>query len=209
MSIPDPAASEQQEALSALENHEGEWGTLARNLDKARTGAIAPLSSGAIARLEAIRMQTLAAHAQPPAPGFFRRHSTTLLSLAAAVALIAGLGWFFVPHRSPNAGISVWFPRGDTPTPQPSIQWAALPGKSYDVWILPPEGDVLTVKALYKAEKVRPPVDFAALKPAKDSRSTTGLEPGADYRLLVCYADTQRVGGVAVPFHVRPAPRGP
>ena len=61
---------------------------------------------------------------------------------------------------------------------------------------------MLTVPAVFKAEKVRPPVDFAVLKAGKDT-TLAALKPGEDYRVLVCYADTHRIGGIAVPFHVK------
>ncbi len=180
------------------------------------------LTTSNIARLENTRLQALADASkqgiaprasvfQPqaaPAPrrSFIAQHSSRIIRLAAALALLATLSYFIISPSSSNADIAILSPRGEIPTTHPVIAWKAQPGKSYDVWILPPQGDVLTAPALFKAEKVRPPVDFAVLKPGKDQPLLAALTPGEDYRILVCYADTKRVGGIAIPFYVQLQP---
>ncbi len=200
---------EQKEALAALENQSGEWGLLAKALGNAQVESVPSLSADAVARLEAIRNQSLASVGKKTAESRKLMLQTAIILRIAAILVVLGtLTWLYLPRQSPNAEIAITSPRGDTTSTVPVINWQAKPGKSYDVWILPPEGDVLTVPAVFKAEKVRPPVDFAALKPGKDA-PLAALKPGEDYRVLVCYADTKRIGGIAIAFHVSPKPHSP
>jgi hypothetical protein len=92
-------------------------------------------------------------------------------------------------------------PSAETGCTSPALVWENAPGQLYNVWVLPPEGPVETVPALFVANNVTSPVPFSALK-AKGSAAA--LEEGRDYRLLVCLAGTNRLGGVAVPFRVAP-----
>jgi hypothetical protein len=121
------------------------------------------------------------------------------LAIAAAVLLFAGLGahWFLRPVTRPAA--VVLSPSAETGLTKPALVWENAPGQLYNVWVLPPEGPAETVPALFVANNVTSPVPFAALK---GKGSAAALEEGRDYRLLVCLAGAQRLGGVAVPFRV-------
>jgi hypothetical protein len=76
----------------------------------------------------------------------------------------------------------------------------------YDVWVLPSDGPFEKVAAIFETKGVRSPVSFDRLVTAKPSPSgPRGLEPGKDYRLLVCIAGAGRIAGTAVPFSTSPA----
>ena len=133
-----------------------------------------------------------------------KRSTPAWLAMAACLAVAAGIALFYLPARLNSKKIVVLAPRGETGITKPTLVWEATPDQRYDVWILPPEGSHLQAPALFTAKSVRPPLDFSELKPAPaladESRPTSRLEPGTDYRLLVCLADAGRVAGVAVPF---------
>ena len=137
------------------------------------------------------------------------RSFPTWLALAAGIAVLVGLGAFFLRPSAPSSkDIAVLAPRGDTGFTQPTIAWDARPDQRYDVWVIPADGDKNQVPALFVAKGVRPPVAFSDLKPtpalAEQSRPTSRLEPDTDYRLLVCLADAGRIAGIAVPFRTAP-----
>lgn len=152
--------------------------------------------------LEETRTQALAAHK--------RRHSSFIIRhalffrLAAVLAFFAGLTWLLIPSAPATARVVITSPGDEISATQPVIAWNSKdkPGQKYDVWILPAEGDHLTAPALFVAKSVISPVSFSQLKPGKDVVGTA-LQPGTDYRVLVCLADAGRMAGVPVPFRVR------
>lgn len=127
---------------------------------------------------------------------------------AAAALLILGIStWFFIPREVGTAHVVITSPGDAISSTQPTIAWNSKdkPGQKYDVWILPSEGNHLEVPELFKAERVTSPVSFASLTPGKDIPQST-LQPGRDYRVLVCLADSGRLAGVPIAFKVNPAP---
>jgi hypothetical protein len=137
-----------------------------------------------------------------------RRFSPAWLALAACVLAAALIAVFYRPTPSnASRNIAVLAPRGETGFTQPTFVWDTKPGQKYDVWILPPGGSP-TDPALFTAKDVEPPLEFARLQPTplanEETRPTTRLEPGTDYRLLVCIAGAGPVAGIAVPFHTAP-----
>ncbi len=156
------------------------------------------------ARREALDAREVATVIPFPAAGKTRHFLRPWLALAAGLLILAGLALLFAPSRPSSKEIAVLAPRGVTGFTQPRFVWEARPGQRYDVWVLPAEGNHIEAPALFIAKDVQPPLDFAALQPAPalaaESRPTTRLEPGTDYRLLVCLAGAGRVAGVAVPF---------
>jgi hypothetical protein len=134
---------------------------------------------------------------------------------AAAAIAVAGLVGYQMWPRDP-AAIVTRSPQGTVTTTQPEIAWENAPGKNYNVWILPAEGDYTTAPALFVAKGVRSPVPFSALKPGKDlPADKRSLDPEKEYRVLVCYNDTgstgpgERIAGTPVPFRVAPAANPP
>jgi hypothetical protein len=126
------------------------------------------------------------------------------LALPACLAILGGIAYFKTHDPSVPTIAAAMAPRGVTGFTAPSLVWTNEPGRDYDVWILPPTGDVATVPALYKAEKKRSPLAFSDLRPAPGAPAA--LQPGQDYRLLVCVASLGRHAGVAVPFSVASSP---
>lgn len=132
------------------------------------------------------------------------------LAAAAAIVVAALATWQFWPRGpAPIANIS---PQGEVGTVRPEIAWENAADKSYNVWILPAEGEHTTAPALFVAKGVRSPVKFANLKPGKGAApGTTELEPDKDYRVLICYAGTghdpvsERLSGTPVKFRVASA----
>ena len=164
--------------------------------------------------LEQTRSDALSARRTQEAAAAPARHRHSLpswLAMAAAVAVLAGLaGFYFRPPARSSKDIAILSPRGETGFTQPTIAWDAAPDQRYDVWILPAQGNHLDVPALFVANGVRPPVALAALKPGpafKDQPNPPlSLEPGTDYRVLVCFADAGRIAGIAVPFRTSAKP---
>lgn len=130
----------------------------------------------------------------------FARH---FLRIAAAFLLLGALAWQFIPRSTATARVVVTSPGDSIASTRPTVAWNSKDalGQLYDVWILPGNGDHLTAKALFKAEKVVSPVQFAALKPAS---ADAELHPGGSYRVLICLASAGRMAGVPVPFSVAP-----
>lgn len=135
---------------------------------------------------------------------FIIRHSS-FLRLAAVLTFFAGLTWLIMPHGVPTAHVTLTSPGDEITSTQPVIAWNSQdqPGQKYDVWILPAEGDHLTAPVLFVTKGVTSPVAFDSLKPGKGI-TDTALQPGTDYRVLVCLADAGRMAGVPVPFKVKP-----
>jgi hypothetical protein len=129
----------------------------------------------------------------------------SILRLAAVVALFAGVTWLLLPSAPATARVVITSPGDEISETQPRIAWTSKdkPGQKYDVWILPAEGDHLTAPALFVAKGVTSPVSFDKLQPSPDS-ADTALQPGTDYRVLVCLADAGRMAGVPIPFRVKP-----
>ena len=162
-----------------------------------------PVPDHALFVLERTRRQVLAARekkiARPP-------FSVWLLRIAAAFLLLAALGWFFFPRntKTPRVARVVITSPGDTiASTRPTIAWTSkdAPGQRYDVWILPANGDHLKVPALYKAENVISPVQFANFRSGKENPEPE-LQPGGSYQVLVCLAGSGRMAGVPVPFKI-------
>ena len=139
-----------------------------------------------------------------------RRHSSfgfrhsSLLRLAAVLTFFAGLTWLIMPQGVPTAHVTITSPGDETTSTQPVIAWNSQDkaGQKYDVWILPAAGDHLTAPVLFVTKGVTSPVTFDSLKPGK-GMADTALQPGTDYRVLVCLADAGRMAGVPVPFRVK------
>jgi hypothetical protein len=103
------------------------------------------------------------------------------------------------------AQVSVIFPIGAMVGTRPTVEWSSRdkPGQMYDVWILSASGDYRSAPGLFKAEKVVSPVEFSAFKRGRPEQGDA-LEPGMEYRLLVCLAGKGRLAGVPLPFRVAP-----
>jgi hypothetical protein len=156
--------------------------------------------------LEEVRGKALQARKQPRHSSFVIRHSS-LLRMAAVLALLAAVTWLLLPTSTPTARVIVTSPGDETNSTQPVIAWNSKDkaGQKYDVWILPATGDHLTAPVLFVTKGVTSPVTFDSLKPGK-GMTDIALQPGTDYRVLVCLADAGRMAGVPVPFKVKPAP---
>jgi|JI10StandDraft_1071094.scaffolds.fasta_scaffold187753_4 hypothetical protein len=126
-----------------------------------------------------------------------------LLRLAAVLTLLGAITWMFIPRSPPTAHVVITSPGDEVIDTRPTIAWSSKdkPGQKYDVWILPAEGDHLTAPVLFVAKNVASPVAFSQLKPGPTT-TTADLQPGTDYRVLVCLADAGRMAGVPVPFRV-------
>lgn len=133
------------------------------------------------------------------------------LALALAAALVVGLvGLQFIQPKPPAgtmARVTITSPGDLITTTRPTIAWTSKdrPSQRYDVWVLPEEGDHLTVAPLLVAEDVTSPVSFEKLRP-ETSVITEGepeLEEGRAYRVLVCLADGGRIAGTPIPFRVK------
>jgi hypothetical protein len=140
-----------------------------------------------------------------PAPRTPWQRFHSVLAIAATVLLLAGVAaiWL-VPllHKTQVFAVAL-SPRGNTGVTRPLLVWDNASEQKYDVWILPSEGKVETTPALFVAKGVQSPVAFSELKPGPAAGgSKDSLEPGQAYRVLVCLADTGRLGGVAQPFQV-------
>jgi hypothetical protein len=144
------------------------------------------------------------------APAVRRTLLPDWLRIAAAVLILAGVTALLLRHgdqlqterNQPQPAALALSPVRMTSMTQPTLAWENKPGQLYDVWILPPEGDVETVAPLFMKKQTVSPVIFSQLE-AKDGLKE--LEPGQDYRLLVCLnvnGQTSRLAGVATPFHV-------
>ena len=125
-----------------------------------------------------------------------------LWRIAAVLIVLASLAYVLLPQKQPTAQVTITSPGDEIGSTQPSIAWTSrdAPGQQYDVWILPAEGDHLTVPALFKAGRVTSPVSFDQMKPGSN---VTSLVPGSAYRVLVCLADAGRMAGDPIPFRVR------
>jgi hypothetical protein len=133
------------------------------------------------------------------------RRAFPLLRLAAVLALLATGTWLLLPPATPTARVVVTSPGDVISETRPRIAWNSKdkPGQKYDVWILPAEGDHLTAPALFVAKEVTSPVRLDEMKPGPEMLGAE-LEPGKDYRVLVCLAAVGRHAGVPVPFRVEP-----
>lgn len=138
-----------------------------------------------------------------------------LLQAAAAIMILGGLVWHFLPRPSATnppleaiqvARVVITSPGDVVSTTRPRIAWTSkdTPGQRYDVWILPAKGDQRSAPTLFVAKGVTSPVEFAALK-AGEGLTTAELQAGTDYRVLVCLADAGRMAGVPVPFKTAPS----
>jgi hypothetical protein len=156
--------------------------------------------------LEDTRQKALQARKRPRHSSFIFRHSS-LLRMAAVLALLAAVTWLFLPTSTPTARVVLTSPGDEITDTRPTIAWNSKdkPGQKYDVWILPAEGGHLSAPALFVAKNVTSPVSFTQLQPSAEAAGTS-LQPGTDYRVLVCLADAGRMAGVPVPFKVKPAP---
>ncbi len=154
--------------------------------------------------LEETREHALRTLSQPRR-SFISQHSG-FLRLAAGLVVLAAVTWLLIPGSTPTAHVVITSPGDEITHTRPVIAWNSQdkPGQKYDVWILPAEGDHLTAPVLFVTKGVTSPVSFDSLKPGKDVTSTA-LQPGADYRVLVCLADAGRMAGVPVRFKVKSA----
>ncbi len=181
-----------------------------------------PIPPAVLARLRAERLQGEAKETEksrivafPSGAASARSKGRAWQWMAAAAAIVvAGLvAYQMRPGDTAKAGAIVTrSPQGTVATTQPEIAWENTPGKKYNVWILPKEGDYTTAPALFVAKDVQSPVAFSALKPGKDlPADKTELDPDKDYRVLICYNDAgspgagERIAGTPVPFRVAPA----
>lgn len=132
------------------------------------------------------------------------------VAAAAAVIVVEITAYQMRPSEpgKPSA-IVTRSPQGTISSTQPEIAWENVPGKNYNVWILPKEGDYTTAPALFVAKGVRSPIPFSALKPGKDTPpEKRELDPDKEYRVLICYNDTgltgpgERIAGTPVPFRI-------
>ena len=128
--------------------------------------------------------------------------------LMAMAAIIVGLVVVIGPELRRGGGNQAttvatigpaWAPRGLTAVTEPVVVWDNVPNQAYDVWILPAEGTVTDAPALFVKKGVRSPVAFDQLEPAAPGDT---LQPGTEYRVLVCLADQGRLAGEAVPFTI-------
>lgn len=156
--------------------------------------------------LEETRQKALQARKRPRHSSFIFRHSS-LLRMAAVLALLAAVTWLFLPKSTPTARVVVTSPGDEITDTRPTIAWNSKDkaGQKYDVWILPAAGDYLTAPVLFMTKGVTSPVTFDSLKPGK-GMTDIALQPGTDYRVLVCLADAGRMAGVPIHFKVKPAP---
>jgi hypothetical protein len=152
---------------------------------------------------EEARQKALCNRKAPRHSSFVTRHST-FLRLAATFATLAAISWLLIPSQQPTARVVITSPGDVTTDTRPRIAWNSKdnPGQKYDVWIIPAEGDHLTASVLFVAKNVTSPVAFDQLQPGPESPAAF-LQPGADYRVLVCLADAGRLAGVPVPFRVK------
>ena len=125
------------------------------------------------------------------------------LALAAALLVFAGLAAFqLFRHNTPRPAALALSPTGETGLTRPTLAWENKPGQLYDVWILPPEGSAETVDPLFVKNQTVSPVRFEELNAKTNIKE---LEPGKDFRLLVCLnvdGKANRLAGVATPFRV-------
>ena len=166
------------------------------------TGAV-QVPQQVLSDLEDVRRKALQARRPVIQAPFVVRHSR-FLRIAAVFILLASLTWLFIPATGPTARVVVTSPGDEITDTQPRITWNSKdkPGQKYDVWILPAEGDHLTTDALFVAKSVTSPVSFTQLQPSLH----TALQPGTDYRVLICLAGVGRTAGVPVSFKVNPVP---
>jgi len=120
-------------------------------------------------------------------------------AIAAAVLLFAGVGALWIWRPAPRPAAVALSPGLETSVTNPTLVWENAPGQLYDVWVLPPGGPVETTPAIFAASGVTSPAPFSKLTPKSAAKA---LDEGQDYRLLICLAGTNRIGGVAVPFRV-------
>ncbi|NBV85672.1 MAG: hypothetical protein EBS01_05300, partial [Verrucomicrobia bacterium] len=109
------------------------------------------------------------------------------------------------PEAMPVARVSVISPSGAIVSTRPTVEWSSgdAPGQRYDVWILSSAGDYRSAPSLFKAENVVSPVEFSTLKPGRPEQGDA-LEPGLEYRVLICLAGKGRLAGVPASFRVAP-----
>jgi hypothetical protein len=164
------------------------------------------LPEGLLFSLERARREAM--EAQRGSRGF--RPLTLGLGLALAAALALGLvGLQFIqpkPLAGAMAKVTITSPGDLISTTRPTIAWTSKdrPSQRYDVWVLPEEGDHLTVAPLLVAKDVTSPVAFEKLRPEGSGtpEGESELEAGRAYRVLVCLADGGRMSGMPIPFRV-------
>lgn len=132
------------------------------------------------------------------------RHPYALLRFTAILVLLASAVWLLLPRSVPTARVVITSPGDLIGETQPRIAWNSKdpPGQKYDVWILPAAGDHLTAPALFVVKGVTSPVSFDQLWRGAETTGSS-LQPGEEYRVLVCLADAGRMAGVPVPFRVK------
>jgi hypothetical protein len=201
---PAPAASEPAPPMP---------GRIHRQLDAERRALIAEHSERHVEadRRASVVVPNRLPAADEPAPIVQRRRGGRLAWVATVVILGTLAAIYFRPHppAAPVAGRSprLLAPTGETSRTEPLIVWENAPDPSqlYDVWVLPPEGPFEKVAAIYESKGVRSPVAFDRLAPTTSASETTrGLQPGKNYRLLVCISKAGRIAGTAVPFSTSP-----
>ncbi len=167
----------------------------------------APLPEGLLFSLERARREAM--EAQRGSRRF--RPFSLGLTLALAASLALGLvSLQFTQSNAPGgtmAKVTITSPGDLITTTRPTIAWTSKdrPSQRYDVWVLPEEGDHLTVAPLLVAEGVTSPVSFEKLRPEgmEQSGAIGGLVSGRAYRVLVCLANGGRMAGTPVPFRVK------
>lgn len=119
-----------------------------------------------------------------------KRSFSSVLALAAAMVVVTGLATLLLPKGlkgSASQPVFVW-------------QNAADETQRYDVWVLPAEGDVETMPAVFVAKGVRSPVSLKDMQPGPAAAAGQTTLAAAPSRLLVCLASIGRLGGAAETF---------
>jgi hypothetical protein len=188
----------------------------ARNAALSRAAAEKASESGAgnVVAFDAARGAQISSQKQPREVSAARRRPSTLFVLAWAAALVLvgiPLSRWLVPGGPAALATAspALAPRGETGMTQPTLVWENAPDQHYDVWILHDGANQKEAPALFVANKVRSPIEFAELKPGPANiEQTASLKPGSRYLALVCLAGKGRMAGVTVPFQTAAAAIG-
>lgn len=174
---------------------------LLRAIEEAPIRQVEPIPGPLLALLERERAEALKKRKE--ARSFRSVIALASLGLAAAIAVSFVFLRPPVSDAPPMAKVTITSPGDSTADTRPVFAWTSKdrPDQRYDVWVLPEEGDVLTVPALFEAEDVVSPVTFDQLTTV--AATGKALAHGEKYRVLVCLADAGRLAGTPVPFSVR------
>jgi hypothetical protein len=182
-------------------------------LSRATAERAADAGAGNVVAFDAAKAAYASAPAQQRTTTARQRPSTRFLLAWAAALVLIGVPlsrWLFPGGPATLATASpALAPRGETGMTQPMLVWENAPDQDYDVWILHDGADQKEAPALFVANKVRSPVEFASLKPGPANiDKTSALKPATRYLALVCLAGKGRMAGVTVPFQTAPAAIG-